>query len=150
MTFSTVAQTVPEESVNCVATVDRSLSFQGVPNCSKLFVRYDESCMKRFPAGFLKFDAGRFVPNYIIFPKPMNQHQHVERIDRAVDAASENGSDVVAGAPRERQIKPHLALIFGDELQPPAGPAIAGKEIKRLATKFVGNEGAQGRSRVRI
>src|SRR5438034_1222998 len=66
--------------------------------------------------------------------QPANQHEHVNGVDRRIDAAANNRSHIVAGAPGERQLQPHVAPILGNIFQLAACPVVTAKKIKRTSS----------------
>src|SRR6266566_360258 len=95
--------------------------------------------MQSCAARLLELDCGRLIPNNVFRSQPVNQHQHVNGIDRGIHAATKDRPDIIARAPGKRQFQSHLAPILRDVLQAPARSAITAENVKRPAAKLVGD-----------
>jgi hypothetical protein len=96
--------------------------------------------MKRGAAGALETDRGGLVPDVVVRAEVLDEHHHVDGIDRPIHAAAEDRPDVVARAQRERNLQADLAPVVGDVREPPSGTEIGGEQVDDAA----GEPGAEG------
>ncbi len=125
--------------IDRVGSVDGALRSQHGADCRQFVVSDHKSSMQGLAAGFLELDFRRLVPNGELRSQPVNQHEHVNRIDGGIDAPPEDCSHIIARAPGERQLQPHLAPVFRDVFQPPARSPVTAERIERPAAQLVGN-----------
>ncbi|EJT83888.1 hypothetical protein PPS11_29173 [Pseudomonas putida S11] len=94
-----------------------------------------------------EIDAGGLVPDDVVTPQLLDQQQHVERVDHAVQAAAALGADVVAVP--AGQLHRHLdaaqvradvlyadtsAEVRREQVQPPAQQARPARQPARVVT----------------
>src|SRR5262249_27367899 len=98
-----------------------------------LRLRKDEPRVECRAAGALEADRCGFVPDRVGGAQDPDEHDHVEGVERAVEASSVDRADVVARAPVERQLHADLAKVRRDVGHADAGAAVAGKEVEAPA-----------------
>src|SRR6185503_17541020 len=73
------------------------------------------------------------IPNYILGAKHLDQHHHVDSIDRRVHAAAIDRSDIISAAAVQRQLEPRLVPVVGYIGQASAAAAESREEVEAPA-----------------
>jgi len=88
------------------------------------------------PPRLLEIDARRPVPDDVVGPQVLDQHEHIDRVHCRVHAAAEDGAHDIPGLPGQREPDNDLAEIMGDVRDARAGRAIGGEEVEAPAQEF--------------
>ena len=72
----------------------------------------------------------RLVPHRVVGTEPLDEHQHIDRIDGPIHAAAEDRPHVVAGSPAQWNPNAHFAVVRCDVGDPSARSAERGEEIE--------------------
>src|SRR5258708_29218356 len=81
-------------------------------------------------AGFAEAYGGGLVPDDVARSEDLDEHDHVDGVEGAIEAAAEDRADVVARAPRQRHVDADLAEVGGDVVDPRAHAAVGREEVQ--------------------
>src|SRR5262245_8222309 len=87
-------------------------------------------CEERRAARPLETNGRRLVPDNVVGTETANQHDHVDRINRAIHAATEDRANIVSRAEPQRHFDAYLVPVAGDIVYMLTGAPIGGKEIE--------------------
>src|SRR5659263_105020 len=86
--------------------------------------------MKAQSTGSAKADGGGLIPDLVTSPEKLEQHDHVDRVQGCIHTAAEDGPDVVARAPVQRQSNADLLPIRRNVLDPGSGRSIGREPVE--------------------
>lgn len=102
------------------------LSCECLPDLVDLLLSDPEACPYPALARPSKADAGRFVPDDVVGPEVLDQHEHVKRIGHGVERASVVSADEVGVAAVQRHLD-----IDRTPVGVPSGDADSGPQKRR-------------------
>src|SRR3546814_716706 len=89
----------------------------------------------RAAPGADEFYVGRLVPDDVVAPEILHQHQHEERVDHRIQRAAELRTDIIAVVPAQHHLDLNQAHIRADVPHPNTGSDVWRVEIHGPAQK---------------
>src|SRR5215831_19100257 len=117
-------------NIYIVHPVDRLLPPAQVPDLRDLLLLQQEAGEEPLLPRPAETDRRGLVPDRVARAQNADQEDHVDRVDRSVEAPAEDRADVVAGAAIQRDFHPRLAKVVRDVGDAPARAPIGGKEVE--------------------
>src|SRR5690606_38458682 len=117
--------------IDVVNPIKRTLGLQAVEDCINLHLLDDKMSIQGRASRLLELNSGGFIPDDKAFAQNLDKHDHVDRVNRTIQAAAKDCSVVIASPQVERQFDAHFAPVVGDIGDNRARTTICRKQIER-------------------